>query len=108
MEKIICSAIWFQTGVAYVHQPKNIEAGYVICGRRHHNCFATKMAVMDETNTLSLVERTDLACKPPIVQGFLTNTDRFVDRKEAFLIAKKAGQLLLEKKNETLFSEDIF
>ncbi len=22
-------------------QPKNIESGFIICGRRHHNCFAT-------------------------------------------------------------------
>ncbi len=108
MEHIICSAIWFKTGVAYLHQPANIPTGYVICGRRHHNCFAVKMAVMDETNTFGLVERVDLACKPEMVQGFLTNTDRFVDRKEAFLIAKSAGQLLREKKNVTLFSEDIY
>ena len=108
MERIICSAVWFKTGIAYVHQPVNIQTGYVVCGRRHHNCFASKMAVMDERNTLELVERTDLACKAEIVQGFLTSDDRFVNRKEAFIIAKKAGQLLREKKNDTLFSEDIF
>lgn len=108
MEYIICSAIWFKTGVAYLHQPKNIPTGYVICGRRHHNCFATKMAVIDETNTLGLVKRTDLACKPEMIQGLITNTDRFVDRKEAYVIAKNAGQLLREKTNTTLFSEDIY
>lgn len=108
MERLICAAIWFKTGVNYIHQPLNITSGYVICGRRHHNCFAAKMAVMDETNSLGLVARTDLACNPEIVQGFLTNTDRFVDRKEAFVIAKNAGQLLREKNNDTLFSEDIY
>jgi len=108
MEKIICAAIWFKTGNTYVHQPKNILSGYVICGRRHHNCFAAKMAVIDETNNLGLVERVDLACRPDSVQGFLTSTDRFVDRVEALKIAREAGQLIRDKVGDKLFSEDLY
>jgi hypothetical protein len=39
-------------------------------------------------------------------QGFLTNTDRFVDRKEAGQIAFDAGQIKEETKR--LFSEDLY
>lgn len=37
--------------------------------------------------------------------GFLTTSDRFVDRKEAYKIAKTAGQLRFERDDETLYSE---
>jgi hypothetical protein len=33
-EYIICSAIWFRDGKKYEMQPKNIESGFVISGRR--------------------------------------------------------------------------
>ena len=39
-------------------------------------------------------------------QGFYTSYGRFVDRKEAMNIAKKAGQV--ETDNETLYSEDLY
>lgn len=39
-------------------------------------------------------------------QGFYTSYGRFVDRKEALDIAKKAGQV--ETDNETLYSEDLY
>ena len=38
MERILCAAIWYNDGKKHVHQPINIETGFVICGRRHHNC----------------------------------------------------------------------
>ena len=41
-EYILCSAIWIDDGVTtYVHQPKNIKQGFVVAGRRHHNCITT-------------------------------------------------------------------
>lgn len=39
-------------------------------------------------------------------QGFYTSYGRFVDRKEALDIIKKAGQV--ETDNETLYSEDLY
>jgi hypothetical protein len=39
-------------------------------------------------------------------QGFLTNTNRFVDRKEAGQIAFAAGQT--EELKTTLYSEDLY
>ena len=41
MIKILCSAIHVKDGKKYEHQPKNIDLGFVVCGRRHHNCFYT-------------------------------------------------------------------
>jgi len=42
------------------------------------------------------------------VQGFLTTTGRFVDRHEAFKIAKEVGQLSPDDKGDTLISEDLW
>ena len=95
-EYIICSAIWFQDGnMGHPHQPKNIETGYVICGRRHHNCFSVYMMIegLRTKNQSS-------------IQGFLTNYDRFVDRKEAAEIAFVAEQI--QEQKDVLYSEDIY
>jgi hypothetical protein len=68
-EYIICSAIHFDDGEIYVHQPKNIERGIVVAGRRHHNCYLTAFSLSDKKwNSVAHV------------QGFLTSLDRFVDR----------------------------
>ena len=40
--------------------------------------------------------------------GFLTSKCRYVDRKEAWDIAKRNGQLDPNKKGDSLFSEDIY
>ena len=96
-EYIICSAIWFNDSkVDYLHQPKNVNEGFVICGRRHHNCFLT----------MGFIKGVELKDYKEIVQGFLTNTDRFVDRKEAGKIAFEANQI--KQQTERLFSEDLY
>jgi len=96
-EYLLCSAIWFDDGIdTYVHQPKNIKTGYVVCGRRHHNCFTTVAMLQGLRNKKEI----------PDVQGFLTNTDRFVDRYEAAKIAFDAGQIL--EPVIKLFSEDVW
>lgn len=82
MQRIICSAIYLPDNNKHVHQPKNIETGFVIAGRRHHNCFATAK-IMGYDRTLNLRE----------IQGFITSDDLFVDRKEAYKIAVAANQI---------------
>lgn len=44
------------------------------------------------------------------IQGFLTSANRFVDRKEAWIIAKKASQIkyLLEINSGLLYSEHLY
>jgi len=88
-EYILCAAIHFRDGKQYLHQPINIETGFVVCGRRHHNCYTTLM-VLSEDMTLS--DKTALFDERDI-QGFITNKDRFVDRKEGWEIALAAEQV---------------
>jgi len=42
-EYILCAAIWCNDGKKHVHQPRNVPKGFVIGGRRHHNCFITAL-----------------------------------------------------------------
>lgn len=41
-------------------------------------------------------------------QGFVTSHDRFVDRYEALVIAKRVGQLIKEWVTDRLYSEDVW
>ena len=91
---ILCSAIWFKDGKKHLHQPINIDRGYVLCGRRHHNCIANSV-IFDVK--LSDIEH---------VQGFLTNDDYFVTREEGAKIAKIVGQIKEDKR--ILTSEDLW
>lgn len=107
-EFIICSAIHYDDGVKHDHQPKNITSGFVVCGRRHHNCITTL--------SITMADKYDKVMAMRDAQGFMTNTDRFVDRKEGYFIAKDAGQLLHDMHDmsnpqltsECLYSEDIY
>ncbi len=98
-EYILCAAIHFKDGLKHEHQPKNIESGHVICGRRHCNCFQTHYILSDN--------------RPEHIQGFITNTNRFVDRKEAYKIAFEANQIIGPNKGYSensigLTSEDLY
>jgi hypothetical protein len=100
-EYILCAALHVDDGEEHLHQPRNIKTGFVICGRRHHNCYRI-LEKIPEVSKLD-VDREG--------QGFITNLDRYVDRKEAFQIAKAAGQCLqpdLINENIGLTSEDLY
>lgn len=104
-EYIICAANHYDDGIEHVHQPKNIKTGFVICGQRHHNCIYTFSLIYKELN-----EETYKIMNTEI-QGFLTNTNRFVDRLEALEITKHNGRLLHgEPVNEKigLYSENLY
>jgi len=97
-EYILCSAIYFDDGIEYVHQPINIVSGYVICGHRHHNCFMT-ISILCK----NIIESDRFNNE---TQGFLTNLNRFVDRNEAGIIAFNAGQtntLITKLHSENLY-----
>lgn len=94
-EYILCSAIWWKNNIIYEHQPKNVDSGIVICGRRHHNCFVTLMQFHPQREL-----------GETIIQGFLTNTDKFVTREEGAKIAYLSGQIKQEQL--TMFSEDLY
>lgn len=93
-EYILCAAIHYDGEFNFVHQPKNISTGYVMCGRRHHNIINLRFDLLKEKTAFNSM------------QGFLTSLDRFVDRYDAALIAFDAGQT--ETQLTTLYSEDLY
>lgn len=108
-ERIICSAIWYKElplkrpevlqsrGFA----PYNVDRGVVFCGWRHMNCIYAMVAVTGLRSCESEVGE--------YVQGFLTNKNRFVDRKEGAQIAAEQGQVINKNFNPNmLFSEDLY
>lgn len=100
-EYILCAAVHFKNGKIYHSQPRNIDSGIVITGRRHHNCFTPLVYIFGENRWQS--------GKFKEVQGFLTNKDRFVDRDEGLRIALRANQVMdLDNIRGRLFSEDLY
>ena len=113
-ERILCAAIHFNDGKVYEHQPVNVELGFVVTGRRHHNCYATLTAIgkaIDlEERVLRAFERLD---GKRDCQGFITNLNRYVDRKEGWRIAIAANQVvhgagLSNDENPILISENLY
>ena len=100
-EKILCAAIWFDDGIVHAHQPINIEIGIVYMGFRHCNCFASVGGLVRERIAAGIEEKE---------QGFLTNYNRFVGRKEALVIALKENQVLdiNNIRGNILYSEDLY
>lgn len=101
LEHIICAANYYDDGTEHVHKPINIKTGFITCGHRHHNCINTFAQIVGfpyskESQQLQNTE----------VQGFLTNTNRFIDRKEAGKIAFEAGQT--KELEIDLHSEDLY
>lgn len=100
-EKIMCAAIYLPCDITQAHKPTNIENGIVICGYRHCDCFVTLSLMSDEIQ--------EVKKRTKIVQGFLTNNKRFVDRIEGKIIARNANQLLSNCSNsDELYSEDMW
>ena len=56
-------------------------SGFVMCGRRHQDIKILLKELEIEYN------------KDTIIEGFLTSSNHFVDRSEAFQIAIKSGQV---------------
>ena len=104
-EYILCAAIWYKDiplqkvidGVL----PKNCDRGLVVLGHRHGQCMWTMSSL---TGLRSVTNAEDGVGE--YEQGFLTNTNRFVDREEGGQIAFVAGQT--EDLRTTLFSEDLY
>lgn len=120
MEKefILCAAIWINDGIYHDEQPVNIETGFVVTGRRHNNCYATISAIsklsVNETigDLIKKLSKEDLRKH----QGFITSTDRYVNRQEGFKIAIENNQIqyglnamdLNDQDNNILISENLY
>lgn len=97
-EIIMMAAIHYRDGKEHAHQPKNIESGYVICGLRHNNCIGIHTALTGKRTATQ-----------DYIDGFVTNKNRFVDRKEGLKIATESGQIQNKTTYEyELFSEDLW
>lgn len=102
-ERILCAAIWVDDGKKHEHQPWNITTGFVVAGRRHHNCIytASLLGEHDPVVAAAMVSREH--------QGFLTSHDRYVNRASAADIARKQGQLLVPTMiTQELTSEELY
>lgn len=107
VERILCAAIWVDTGKA--EPPRRSytypSTGLLFCAWRHGDCFTTLHAWADR---LSSEERASIGEEQfaGLHQGFLTSCGRYVDREEAIKIARAAGQTNSTKRG--LFSEDLY
>lgn len=107
-ERILCAAIWYKDvelkrDIPQV-RPKNVDRGIVVLGYRHGQCIWT-MACLTGLRTVDNGE--DAAGDHE--QGFLTSTNRFVERTEALAIAKSSNQLLAgEHVYNELYSENLY
>lgn len=98
MEKILCSAIWYDDGKHYPHQEiYGVDSGFIIGGFRHHNI----VGALSTNNK----HRND-GKEYKTIQGFITSCGRFVTREDAALIAYNSGQIKEQVKR--LFSEDLY
>lgn len=105
-EKILCAANWYpnlqlkRNDFPMSHLlPVNIVGGIVFCGHQHLQCLYQMIAMTGLTQHEAGIE----------IQGFLTNKNRFVNRKRGAELASKAGQIINPNYNpEYLFSEDLY
>jgi len=110
-EKIICSAIHIYLTDKFEKQPIGIEQGFVISGRRHSDCYAILdcMSMLSGFTNKVVKELVNSILRKH--QGFITNHNRYVNRKEAAIIAHKANQMLQPAfycEGYELTSEDLF
>jgi len=108
-EKVICSAIWYKDLPLIKpevlenrgYHPYNVDRGIVFSGWRHGNCMYQMVAITGKRSVKLEVGE--------IVQGFLTNKNRFVNRAEGAEIATKNGQIeYLSYSKTDLYSEDLY
>lgn len=97
-ETITTAATWFKEQPTAILLPVNITKGVVVCGYSHAHILYAVNALLGTKQYQQGKQTT----------GFLTSMNRFVDRKEAAIIALNSGQIeKLRYHTNQLFSEDI-
>lgn len=104
-EYILCAATWYQELETSHTNPKNIDKGVVLCGYRHGDIIYQLLSLTGKRSVEPVCGK--------YVQGFLTNTNRFVDRQEAYKIAFTVNQIHGPNKGQSenligLTSEDLY
>lgn len=98
IEYILSSAIWYSDVESFSYEkanPSNIKKGVVLLGYRHDNIIAKAHCLFNKKTK-----------QPEDVQGFLTSKNRFINRKDAAVIAYNANQT--NKLKKELTSEDLY
>lgn len=92
MEKIICAAIQI------------VKTGKIYYGHRHPHCIEAMNGELSWT-----MNRQEIG-KVEKIQGFITNENRFVDRKEGLKIALANNQVkdVSDVRGDNLHSEDLY
>ena len=126
-EYIICAAIHYDNGKEYSHQYiYGIKTGFVLGGYRHPNivaCLPTNIyfeKLEDYSNSFAVKWSRgkrdsegnilpDAEENGKTYQGFITSLGKFVNRKEAAIIALNCGQIdKLKFSDQVLYSEDLY
>jgi hypothetical protein len=97
-EYILCAAIFLNNPDCIRHHYNNYH-GIIICGYRRNDC----IIILNELKNKDGLQ----------LQGFLTSRNRFVERNEAYKIAKEANQIITKKEAPhnppgILYSEDLY
>lgn len=112
METILCAAIHYNNGIEYPHQSiYGIKTGFVLAGYRHPNIIGilpTNIKFKNLKDNHLVIEWNENCPKHTTIQGFITSSGRFVDRKEAAQIALRSGQIERLKFGNELYSEDLY
>jgi hypothetical protein len=103
MERIYCAAIWYKDLPTAKYMPKNIDKGIVVEGHRHADIIRTMVNLIGKRTCTNGED-----CAGESEQGFVTNTNRFVNRVEGMKIAREANQLIEETTFSELYSEDLY
>ena len=92
-EHILCAALFYK--------------GIIVAGRRHSDCYEV-IENLYKRFTTDGIPITDLPKREH--QGFLTSHNRYVDRVEAWKIAKANDQIVYDKdsSDEFLISENLY
>ncbi len=105
-EKILCASIWYkdlplERIIPDNCNPINVDRGVCFSAFRHSHCMYTMTSVTGKPTNDNIGEH---------VQGFLTSKNRFVDRKEALIIALKMNQVkdINDIRGDNLYSEDLY
>lgn len=79
----------------------------IIAGARHYD-----LVMQSQLNLLSEKDELKYLNGAEVVEGFIDQYGKFMDRKEAFIVAKEAGQLNVRRRtpddSEELFSECLY
>lgn len=103
MERVYSAAIWYKDLPTAKYMPTNIDRGVVVEGHRHADIIRTVLNLLGK-RTVQFGENSAGETE----QGFVTSTNRFVNRVDAMKIAREANQLIEETTFLELYSEDLY